>query len=252
MAQSRHGMRWSKEELILAINLYCKIPFGHISARHPWIIELATLLGRTPNSLGLKLGNLAALDTSIHQKGLSHGGTLDKEVWDGFFNDQTESAYKSELLLAQKRGKTIEEEISEEFDVGFPEGREREGISKVRVNQYIFRRAVLTSYQNKCCITGLDIPELLVASHIMPWSTGKDRIHPANGLCLNALHDRAFDKGLITIDNNFRVVVSSRIMNSDIKERKIIKSFHGKKISLPLRFSPNVSYLEYHQQNVFY
>ena len=69
-----------------------------------------------------------------------------------------------------------------------------------RVGQRLFRDAVLTAYNARCCITGLAVYRLLVAGHIMPWREDpSQRLNPANGLCLSALHDRAFDIGLITI-----------------------------------------------------
>ena len=80
------------------------------------------------------------------------------------------------------------------------DGKEKERIIKTRVNQSLFRKVVLATYNNKCCITGLAQPELLIASHIIPWSVNeKERLNPSNGICLNALHDKAFDSGLIAI-----------------------------------------------------
>ena len=56
---------------------------------------------------------------------------------------------------------------------------------KQRVNQWFFRRAVLAAYGARCCITGLDVPQLLVAGHIAPWSKDKqNRVNPQNGICL--------------------------------------------------------------------
>ena len=94
----------------------------------------------------------------------------------------------------------------------FPEGRSREAIIRVRVNQGFFRAAVLASYSARCCITGLSIPQLLMASHIVPWSVdAKNRTNPQNGLCLNAIHDRAFDCGLLTVTTDLKVKLSPRV-----------------------------------------
>lgn len=249
---SKFGLKWNRQELMLAINLYCKIPFGKISSRHPDIIELAGLLGRTPSSVGLKLANLAAIDPTIPQKGLVNAGKLDRQVWDDFFSDRDSHAYESEKMLAKLKGTTLDnilKEIDPLFTIG--EGWEAETLMKTRVNQYLFRRTVLTSYKSRCCITGLDIPELLVASHIVPWSKGIHRLNPANGLCLNALHDRAFDRGLITIDNDFKVVVSRNAYGENNKDRHLLQKYHGKTIFPPERFAPNQDFLEYHRQNIF-
>ena len=105
-------------------------------------------------------------------------------------------AYESEIQLAKLLNHKIE--IDEEIDFEIKEGKVREGVVKVRVNQSFFRNTVLASYENKCCITGISIPDFLVASHIIPWSKDeKNRLNPENGLCLNSIHDKAFDKGFI-------------------------------------------------------
>jgi putative restriction endonuclease len=105
-----------------------------------------------------------------------------------------------------------------------------------------------------CCITGLKVRKLLVASHIKPWSADKEnRLNPRNGLCLNALHDKAFDTGLITVTPDFRVKVSNVI--SDLVQNDTLKKFfldyHDKSIIIPERFTPNPVFLEYHSQEIY-
>lgn len=121
-------------------------------------------------------------------------------------------AFESEKFLAKRIGKQVED-VSEIEVIDLPKiGKERESIVKVRVNQSFFRKAVLAAYDYKCCITGLEIPELLIASHIIPWSKdGADRVNPRNGLCLNVIHDKAFDRGLITVTPEFAVKVSESL-----------------------------------------
>lgn len=133
------------------------------------------------------------------------------------------------------------------------EGLEIERNVKVRVNQSFFRSVILSSYDFKCCLTGIDIPELLIASHIVPWSKDKDnRLNPQNGLCLNNLHDKAFDKGLITFDTSFKVVLSSQIKNNNNNAiKQYFQNLEGKTLMLPKRFIPDVKFLEYHNKNVF-
>jgi putative restriction endonuclease len=75
---------WSREELILAINLYCKLPFGRLHNRNPEIINLANLIGRTPSSVAYKLVNFASLDPSLKARGIkgaSNASNLDREIW---------------------------------------------------------------------------------------------------------------------------------------------------------------------------
>ena len=87
----------------------------------------------------------------------------------------------------------------------FPEGIDVRRSVKTRVNQDFFRRMVLASYENKCALTDIEAPELLIASHIVPWAENKDvRTAPQNGICLNALHDRAFEEGYLISTMNMR------------------------------------------------
>ncbi len=80
----------------------------------------------------------------------------------------------------------------------------------MRLAQRFFRRAVLASFDAKCCIAGIGHAELLVASHIVPWKQSREhRANPRNGLWLSRLHDRAFDRGLITLDTDYRVIGSA-------------------------------------------
>lgn len=127
---------------------------------------------------------------------------------------------------------------------------------KQRVGQYFFRLAVLISYENRCCITGIAVNQLLVASHIKPWKCSNsktERTNPCNGLCLNALHDKAFDQGLITIDKDYKIVVSPKLKKKKIDEmtNTWIVGFEGKKILLPHRFLPEQQFIEYHNDVIF-
>ena len=122
-----------------------------------------------------------------------------------------------------------------------------------RKKQSLFRRVVLSGYGEKCCMSGLSEPQLLVASHIVPWSKDKrNRLNPSNGLCLSAIHDRAFDKGLITISGDFRVIVSRKLRqkNGDFLRDSIL-ALHHRKIALPDRFQPKVEFLDWHRTEWF-
>jgi putative restriction endonuclease len=239
---------WTREELILAINLYCKIPFGRIHVRNPDIIKLSGLLNRTPGSVSYKLANFASIDPSLDRKGASNVSKLDKEVWNDFYNDWEKMAFESEKKAFEICGKRIGEAGRTEI----PEGRTTESIIKTRVNQGFFRKMILSSYNSKCCITGLPVEKLLVASHIIPWARDtQNRLNPQNGLCLNALHDKAFDTGLITIDESYCVVVSSEIRNLSSTDVKIILNYDGTTITMPNRFIPNQEFLSYHREKIF-
>ncbi|MFZ0770524.1 MAG: HNH endonuclease [Candidatus Sulfotelmatobacter sp.] len=247
---------WTREELVVAFNLYCKIPFGRIHIRNPLIIELAKSIGRTPSAVSWKLANFARLDPALKRRniaGASHGARAEVEIWNEFNSNWEKLAFESERLLERLTGRALGE--TEEETREFPEGRTRETIVRARVNQGFFRAAVLAAYGVRCCITGLSIPQLLNASHIVPWSVDvKNRTNPRNGLCLNAIHDRAFDCGLLTVTPNLRVRLSPKVKAdaADKAAREFLCRFENVLIAPPRRFAPDENFLRYHNEQVFH
>ena len=245
---------WTREELIVAFNLYCKIPFGRIHIRNLLVIELARAIGRTPSAVSWKLANFARLDPSLRERniaGAAHGARAEIAIWDEFKSDWERLAFESERLLQGMTGRSGE--LLEDTEV-FPEGKTREAVVRVRINQGFFRAAVLAAYDCRCCITGLAIPQLLNASHIVPWVIDlKNRTNPHNGLCLNAVHDRAFDCGLLTVTTDFKVKVSPKVRQrpADVANRELFWKYEDASIMLPRRFLPETSFLKYHNDKVF-
>lgn len=245
---------WTREELIVAFNLYCKVPFGRIHIRNPQIIELAKAIGRTPSAVSWKLANFARLDPALQKRnitGASHGARAEVEIWSEFSNDWEGLTFESERLLLQMTGCPPQffAEMRE-----FPEGKNRETLVRARINQDFFRAAVLAVYGKKCCITGLAIPELLNASHIIPWAADvKNRTNPSNGLCLNTLHDRAFDCGLLTITTDLKVRLSPRLKKTagELAFKTFLHRYENVPISSPRHFGPSVEFLRYHNERVF-
>ncbi|MFI5090152.1 MAG: HNH endonuclease [Terriglobales bacterium] len=243
---------WTRDELILAFNLYCKIPFGKIHIRNPQIISLAKAIQRTPSAVSWKLANFARLDPTLKSRrihGATHGSRAEEDIWNEFNGNWEALAFESERLLAKVTGRDITQVA--EF---FPEGRSTERAVFVRVNQSFFRSAVLAAYDSKCCITGLTVPELLTASHIIPWSVDeRNRTNPRNGLCLNATHDRAFDCGLLTITPEYHVRLSPVLKprSKDPALTAFLLQYGDKKVALPERFRPEPAFLEYHNRKVF-
>jgi putative restriction endonuclease len=216
-------------------------------------MELARLLGRTPASVARKLGNFGAFDPELSKKGISgliHGSKLDKEIWDEFHHD-----WNQLVLDANDLRFNLDDNISTvEETLVSPSGPSeiiRQG--RVRVHQAFFREAVLSSYNTTCCITGIRIPDCLIASHIIPWSISeKKRADPSNGLCLSATFDRLFDRGLVAITCDLKIQVSRRLLEKgDPPIQKHIAAYHGGSILLPHRFVPASECLEWHHKNVF-
>ena len=247
MSSSKYGSRWTEEETILAFYYYCQIPFGKINKDNPEIKRIADILGRTPSSISFKMGNLAHFDPEMKKRsisGLKNASKMDEDVVKRFFENWEELT-----LLAC----SIERRFSKQKTEEFPEGKTRNSRVDVRVNQNFFRAAVLSSYHQKCCITGIDIPDLLIASHIKPWKDSDpktERINPCNGLCLNALHDKAFDKGLITVLPDYTIRVSSKLKTNNEGLEWLLQCDNSK-ILLPEKFVPEKVFLEYHNAVVF-
>lgn len=251
--------RWSREELLVAFNLYCQMPFGKMHSRNPDIIRAGGALGRTPSSVAMKLVNFASLDpsiTSTGRRGLGNASRADKAIWEEFNGDWEALAVESETHLRAlvRKGATRLPEASEEFD-DFDdadyEGQTRAVQIQARIKQSFFRKAVLSSYGGRCCMTRISESRLLVASHIVPWKVDpKNRLNPRNGLCLSALHDKAFDRGLITITDDFLVDVSPALSKFEKEPfiRDTLIALRGKPIDLPEKFQPDVTFLRRHRQ----
>lgn len=249
---------WTREQLIVALNLYWKIPFNKISGSSNSVIQqIAPIIGRKPAALAFKLMNFTSLDTEkqkIGNKGKSAASSSDKIIWNEYFGKWEKLALDSSIILSTIQNKPIEDIIDLEPELKFTEGKEKERIVKTRVNQNDFRQRILASYNERCCITGISISSLLVASHIIPWSKNiQERLNPRNGICLNNIHDKAFDNGLITITTDFKIKLSETILQKK-KEQSIQKYFleyENQAIILPDRFLPSKEFLEYHHLNIF-
>jgi hypothetical protein len=259
---SRRG--WSRDELVVAFNLYCKLRFGQCHGRNPHVVALAKALGRTPGAVAMKLCNFASLDPT-HQRrgiaGLGNASQADRQVWDEFNTDWDRLAPESEAAFRALLGDRAAEMAGEggpssEPEVVAPsaERTETQRPQKVRLGQAFFRAAVLASYNDRCCICLLLCRALLVASHIVPWAVRPElRLDPRNGLCLCALHDKAFDRRLISVDPEFRVLLSRSIedqMPHPVIEHLFI-AFRGQPIHLPDKFRPGPEHLEYHRTKLF-
>ncbi len=209
-------------------------------------------MDRTAGSISRKLGNIASLDSRHQARGvveLPNSSKLDRKIWADFQDNWSAMAEKSEAAFEGVMGATVWEEPVPEFEQ--PSGpSEAERVAKMRRLQTFFRNAVLSSYENRCALTGIALPQLLIASHIIPWSENKNRrADPTNGLCLNALHDKAFDRHLITFDKDCRLVVSGILKRGDIQEfqSSSFVSLEGTVLTIPHRFAPDSQALEEHR-----
>lgn len=251
--------KWNREEMILALNLYLKIPFSQIRSTNPAIVYLAKLIGRTSNAVALRLVNYASCDPILRSrgiKGMENGKQQCLPYWNEFINDRAKLIFESEQILAKYQEVSIEtkfKDILSDIPTGL-QGETRLTEVKTRVNQSVFRELVLANYNSKCAITGIDVPELLVASHILPWATNeKERLNPANGICLSMLWDKAFDKGLIGINSDYTIIFSERIRSCSAKDfyEDYFAAIEGHKLNLPSKYLPSQDFLEWHRNNIF-
>ena len=256
------GKNWSPEQLKLAFYFYCQTPFGQLHGRNPKVIELANLIGRTPSALAMKCVNFASLDPAIRnsgRSGLSNASRQDRAVWDEFHADWERLATECDRFL---RGLLRDygaggkpdpaDAVDTNFDLADYTGETRKTLVAQRVKQAFFRRAVLSSYRGRCCISGVAEPRLLVASHIVPWSEDKaNRLNPSNGLCLSAIHDKAFDSHLFSLTDDRRIVLSKRLERTDdIFLREVFWSAQDRQIVLPERFQPDPGLLRQHRERM--
>jgi hypothetical protein len=263
------SVRWTREHALIALNLYGKLPFGQFDKGNPVIIDIASRMARTPSSLAMKLSNLASLDPVQRArgiKGLSGASKQDREMWNEFHSDLNQLGPESEQLLHDLFTSDNDREVDflerdkvrlEPSIILTPPRGPTETTASVRVRrgQQFFRQTVLNSYGVRCCISGINVPRLLVASHIKPWRDfPNDRLDPRNGLCLSSLHDAAFDAGLITLGKNLSIVLSKRLRRyfpQETLEQNFVP-FEGKHISLPEKLAePDPKHLRYHREKIF-
>ncbi len=247
--------RWTRDELLVAFELYSRLSFGRMHERNPEIIRFAGLIGRTPGALAMKLTNIASLDPEIissGRKGLRGASANDRAMWHEMHDDWSAFAVECRNAASdlEGAGESVDA-VSWAPPVHSAEDRIAE--TKVRVGQAFFRDAVLSAYDGRCCITGLSVPTLLRAGHIVPWRVDHiNRVNPRNGLLMTVLHERAFDAGIFTINDEFIVEVSrSHHVPNDEFFCDTVRNFHGRPISLPKKFSPDQQFLDYHRNHIF-
>lgn len=249
---------WTRDQLLVAFTLYSRLPFGKLHSRNPEIIDYAKLIGRTPSALAMKLVNIASLDPVIidsGRTGLSQASKADRELWQELERDP--QAFEQQCQQAVTALTAPDDTSQHALDVTPPDyyGHERMAITTVRVGQQQFRKRVLKAYDERCCITGLEEPILLIASHIRPWKDiAEHRLDPSNGLCLSALHDKAFDKGLIGFNDHLELMLSPRLkmLSSEIVQNQF-EQYEGKQLHLPTdpHHHPKLEHIRHHRKHLF-
>ena len=246
---------WTRDELILTLSLYFRLPFGRLNHTTPEVKQLAALIGRTDNSVALRLVNYAACDPyilSTGRHGMASGSAVCKPYWEEFANDKERLFYEAKQIEARLLEKPIEEVLT--LQPSQLEGKERLAVVRQRIGQDAFHDMVLGNYNYRCAVTGIDIPSLLAAGHIIPWSESKEhRLDPENGICLSPLYHEAFDQGFISLDENYHILLAPKL--KEYAEHAFyaqhFASLEHRTILLPDEHRPNPLYLEWHRDVVF-
>lgn len=249
---------WSRDELLVAFRLYCRTPFGKLHNRNPDIIELAELIGRTPSAVEMKALNFASLDPVQQARdiaGLGNVSTNDRQLWEAFMQNPESIAMEAEEAYAKVVADQQQHQPKTDPELKLPDGpTEVVHLVRARLVQSFFRNAVMVSYDYSCALSGIAIPELLNASHIIPWSVDSSRrADPRNGIVFNALYDRAFDRGLISFDESLKVIVSDKLKSKDppILQKQALLDIEGTELRKPHRFAPDPVAIAYHRENIF-
>lgn len=255
---------WARGELLLVLNLYDKLTFGQLHSRQRAIMQLAEKMGRSANSVAMKLCNLASLDPEIQsqgKKGLPNASSLDREIWDEFYGAKGELAPESEEALRELFGAGpggILEVLPEGIRVSErpPMGEVESSASlKARRGEEYFREVVLNNFGGRCVVTGLSVRELLIASHIVPRETHpQEWLNVRNGLCLSQLHDAAFKGRLISFDRDLKLRLSGKL-KSELSQKVVAENFgqyEGRRLELPNdALLPEPEFLAIHYAQTF-
>ncbi len=178
---------------------------------------------------------------------------MEELVWKEFDNDREKLVYEAEKIMERMSNQSLENIYLHPEEINYS-SEDKLRLVKTRVNQNFFRSSVLSAYNNACAITNIKVKDFLVASHIKPWSKDKsNRLNPHNGICLNNIHDQAFDKGYLTIDYNYKIIISSQLKEFYSHQfiEDVFKKYEGCKITIPDKFKPSREYLEYHHDMIF-
>lgn len=251
--------------MLVALNLYHKLTFGLMHSKQPAIVALAEKLGRGANSVAMKLCNFASLDPALKLRGingLKGASKLDREVWNEFHENPNQVIPASEEALRQLLEVPANRDLEVLPKIGFrivklpPDGPTEVVTNvKVRRGQEYFRNAVLNNFGGCCGVSQLAIRDLLIASHILPWgSHAEERLNVRNGLCLSRLHDAAFDRGLVTFDDNLCLVLSKQL-KAELPKRAVAENFgayEGEALHLPTDAAlPELQFLATHRAKIF-
>jgi len=152
---------------------------------------------------------------------------------------------KREKIISKEKVTTIK--VSKSFElIDSSKVKRKQLTQKERKGQAGFRRDILKIYDNSCSVTGITQKEVLEAAHIQGY-VNEESNNVQNGICLRVDIHKLFDNGLITIDSEYKVLISTMLKSTEYE------SLNGKKINLPQNktYYPSATALENHNKLVF-
>lgn len=239
---------WSREDIVVAFALYCVTPLNKINPSNKVIQQVAEIIPHSVASIVMRMRNFQFIDPKV-SSGLKNVAKADRLIYEEFKHDWGALSLEAETLTGLDL-----------FDSSPLHGAKAlsslTNHNKVTRERYFFKKAVLATYSGRCFISGCALPQMLVASHIKPYShcrDSADRTSPENGICLNTFYDKAFDRGLITITPSMKIHVSPSILNApqDAFTACWLTSLDGNVTRPPARFPPRRELLEYHNDVIF-
>lgn len=242
--------KWTRDELILALDLYVELANRNIDSGNPKIIELSNILNRLPEAeekrvnekfrnpkgVAMKLSNFRRFDPNHTGKGLERGGKLEEVIWNEFFghNDRLRNAAQAIKATAAPRPYILQADdaadniAAEDRGDYLNNGRDERDIVnrqiKARRGQASFRNSLFDRYGEVCMVTGCTIKHLLEAAHINPYR-GENDNHPNNGLILRSDIHTLFDLNLLKIEPQALTIH----MNEEVRQQGY-EVLHGSRL----------------------
>ncbi len=185
------------------------------------------------------------------------GKIAEKEIRDKYLGKSLENickkgqySFKYLPVYDKNYDKVIEEtqKIEKEVELLNIDEESKKAIVNIRVNQGKFRDLLLKRYNNKCCLCAIKNQKFLIASHIKPWakSEPKEKADINNGFLMCPNHDRLFDKGYITFDDDGTIIISNKLEKND----RVFLNVDSK-MRIEQLTEGNKEYLEFHRKEVF-
>ncbi len=242
---------WSREDIIIAYALYCVTPLNQINPRNEVIQQVSEIIPHSVASIVMRMKNFRYIDPNI-SSGLGHVAKADKIIYEEFKHDWGALSIEAETLT----GLDLFDSTPLHGAKPLSSLTDKRRVTRERV---FFKKAVLSTYDDRCYVSGCALPQMLVASHIKPYSKCRseaDRVNPENGICLNTFYDKAFDSGLMTITPSMKVHISPivKTLSNDDFTAFWLLNLEGMILPPPPpppRFPPRREYLEYHNDEIF-